>query len=99
MLPQRRQTSLQLRHHVSAEPQTSHASLCGESGVPLLDSLLNGRGFLGKREDSGLRACAAMALGRVASMEATIVLQRAAADEKDVIVRNAVNKALRGSGS
>jgi HEAT repeat protein len=77
----------------------AYGSLCGEGGVPLLDGLLNGRGFLGKREDSGLRACAAMALGRVGSMEATIALQRATADEKDVIVRNAVNKALRGSGS
>jgi HEAT repeat protein len=74
-------------------------SLCGEAGVPLLDGLLNGRGFLGKREESGLRACAAMALGRVATTEATIALQRATADEKDVIVRNAVNKALRGNGS
>ena len=74
-------------------------SLCGDEGVPLLDGLLNGRGFLGKREDGGLRACAAMALGRVATTEATIALQRATADEKDVIVRNAVNKALRGSGA
>lgn len=77
----------------------AYGALCGDSGVPLLDGLLNGRGFLGKREDGGLRACAAMALGRIASPNATVCLNRASLDEKDVIVRNAVNKALRGSGT
>ena len=78
----------------------AYGSLCGDAGVPLLDGLLNGRGFLGKREDGGLRACAALALGRVGTPEATVALQRATtAEEKDVIVRNAVNKALRGSAS
>jgi HEAT repeat protein len=73
----------------------AYGVLCGEPGVPLLDSLLNGRGFLGKREDSEARACAAMALGRIGSEAALASLRRAGA-EKDVIVRNAVNKALRG---
>ena len=78
----------------------AYGALCGDAGVPLLDGLLNGRGFLGKREDGGLRACAALALGRVGTAEATVALQRATtAEEKDVIVRNAVNKALRGSAS
>ena len=74
-------------------------ALCGDAGVPLLDGLLNGRGFLGKREDGGLRACAAMALGRVGSPVSTAALHRVPADEKDVIVRNAVGKALRGSAA
>ncbi len=76
-----------------------YGALCGEAGIPLLDGILNARGFLGRREDAEARACAAMALGRVATERAMVSLQRAAKElkEKDVIVRNAVNKALRGA--
>jgi HEAT repeat protein len=73
-------------------------ALCGDGGVPLLDALLNARGFLGRREDAEVRACAAMALGRIGTDKATEGLRRAA-NEKDVVVRNAVNKALRGSST
>lgn len=73
----------------------AYGSLCGDAGVPLLDGLLNSRGFLGRREDTEARACAAMALGRIGSDAATESLRRAT-NEKDVVVRNAVNKALRG---
>jgi HEAT repeat protein len=58
--------------------------------------MLTGKGFLGKREDPELRACAAMALGRIGGPLATEVLRRAANDnEKEVLVRNAINRALR----
>ena len=40
-------------------------ALAGEGGVEYLDSVLNGKGFLGRREDAEVRACAAIALGRV----------------------------------
>jgi len=70
-------------------------ALCGDSGVPQLDAILNGKGFLGRREDSEMRACAAIALGRVNSAKAHDALRKAAV-EKDVVVRNAVNRALRG---
>ena len=60
-----------------------------------MDGLLNSRGLFGKKEDVELRACAAMALGRVGS-EAAIATLRRAANEKEVLVRNAVNRALRG---
>jgi HEAT repeat protein len=70
-------------------------ALCGAGGIPLLDSILNGRTFLGKREDEELRACAAMALGRIGSEKAIETLRRAV-NVKDIVVRNAVNKALRG---
>ena len=73
----------------------AYGALCGDSGIGFLDGLLNGKGFLGRREDPELRACAAMALGRIRSPQAMSALQRAAA-EKEVVVRNAVNKALRG---
>lgn len=68
----------------------------GES-VGVLDRMLNGRGFLGRREPSEMRACAALALGRIKTPEAVKALQAAAADE-DPIVRSAVSRALRGEG-
>ena len=75
-----------------------YGALCGDAGIEFLDSLLNGKGFLGRREDGELRACAAMALGRIATIKATESLRKATS-EKDVVVRNAVNKALRGVGA
>jgi len=73
-------------------------AMCGEAGVSLLDGLLNGKGLFGRREDTELRACAAMALGKVGSASATAALRRAASD-KEILVRNAVNRALRGGGA
>jgi hypothetical protein len=70
-------------------------TLCGDAGVSLLDGLLNSRGLFGQRGDVEIRACAAMALGRVASPSAIASLQRASG-EKEVLVRNAVSRALRG---
>ena len=78
----------------------AYGSLCGDAGVPFLDGLLNGKGFFGRREDSELRACAAMALGRIGTPKAQESLRRAAGEQdKDVVVRNAVNRALRGGQS
>jgi HEAT repeat protein len=74
-----------------------YGALCGDAGIPLLDGILNARGFLGRREDGEARACAAMALGRIGTESALASLRRASA-EKDVVVRNAVNKALRAGG-
>ena len=76
----------------------AYGSLCGDGGVPLLDTILNGKGFLGRREDPEIRACAAMALGRIGGDRAGEVLRRAGS-EKEVLVRNAVNRALRGGSS
>jgi HEAT repeat protein len=73
----------------------AYGALCGDGGVPLLDGLLNGRSLLGRREDPELRACAALALGRVATAAARAALERAAG-EREVLVRNAVNRAMRG---
>lgn len=75
----------------------AYGALCGDAGIPLLDGILNGKGFLGRREDPEMRACAAMALGRVNSDRAHDVLLRASG-EKEVLVRNAVNRALRSGG-
>ena len=73
----------------------AYGALVGDGGTTVLDDLLNGKGFLGKREDSELRACAAMALGKIGGHRATAALRKAS-NEKDVVVRNAINKALRG---
>ena len=75
----------------------AYGALAGDAAVEYLDSVLNGKGFLGRREDSEIRACAAIALGRVSSPNATASLRKASTSEKDVVVRNAVNRALRGA--
>jgi HEAT repeat protein len=75
-----------------------YGSLCGDGGVPHLDTILNGKGFLGRREEPEMRACAAIALGRINSAKAIECLRKASM-EKDIVVRNAVNKALRGPNS
>jgi HEAT repeat protein len=73
----------------------AYGSLCGGAGVSSLDTMLNGKSMFGRREDAELRACAAVALGKIGSPEAQASL-RQAANEKDVVVRNAVARALRG---
>ena len=73
----------------------AYGTLCGDAGINLLDGMLNARGLFGKKEDPELRACAAMALGRIGS-EAAVATLRRAANEKEILVRNAVNRALRG---
>jgi hypothetical protein len=73
----------------------AYGALCGEDGVAPLDALLHGKSLFGRREDSELRACAAVALGRINTPRAQESLRRATS-EKDVVVRNAANRALRG---
>jgi len=74
----------------------SFGVLSGDAGVDFLDGILNARSFLGKRESSEFRACAAMALGKIGTELALKTLQRSATDS-DVIVRNAVSRAVRGA--
>ena len=76
----------------------TYGLLSGDTGVALLDGILNAKGFMGKKDDSEFRACAAMALGKINSQKATDSLNRATG-EKDVIVRNAVSKAIRGASA
>ena len=76
----------------------AYGAMVGEQGVEVLGGMLNSGGFLKKKEDPETRACAAMALGRIGSANAIAALNRAA-DAKEAIVRNAVNRALRvGTG-
>lgn len=76
----------------------AYGALCGDAGVPFLDGILNSKGMFGSKEDPQLRACAAIALGRIGSPKATESLQRAL-NEKDVVVRTAVSRALKRPSS
>lgn len=76
----------------------AYGTLSGEGGVVPLDAILNGRGFLGRREDAEMRACAAMALGKIGTGAALDAVRRAQ-QEKEVLVRNAVNRVLRGASA
>lgn len=75
----------------------AYGALGGAGCVNSLSVLLIGKGFTRRRSDSDIRACAAMALGRVGSLEARMVLNKAASD-KDPLVRTAVSGALQDSG-
>lgn len=76
----------------------SYGELAGDAAHELMDKLLNGKGFLGRKEPSEIRACAALALGKIGSEQARRSLQ-AASGEDDAVVRSAVNRALRGEES
>ena len=73
----------------------SYGMLTGDAGIDFLDGILNSRRFLGKREPSEIRACAAVALGKIGTQPALKALERSAHD-RDVIVRNAVSRAAKG---
>ncbi len=75
-----------------------YGTICGDGGVPYLDSILNAKGGLfGRKEDPELRACAAVALGKIGTAAARTSLEKAVG-EKEVIVRSAVTRALKGGG-
>ncbi len=77
----------------------AYGALVGEEGVEILAGMLSSGGFLKKKESAETRACAAMALGRIGSPAALEALRRAA-QTKEPLVRNAVNRALRaGTGT
>jgi HEAT repeat protein len=71
----------------------AYGAVATAESVVMLDRMLNGRRLFGK-ENPEMRACAAMALGRVGSPGARAALQRAAEDPNPM-VRSAVLKALR----
>ncbi len=76
-----------------------YGTICGDAGIPFLDGLLAAKGGLfARKEDPELRACAAIALGRIGTAAARSALEKAVG-EKDVIVKSAVSRALRGGGA
>ncbi len=75
----------------------AYGVLAGPPGVEVLALMLLPRGFMRRKEDAQVRACAAMGLGKIGTPKAAAVLRRVAGD-KDALVRNAVNQALRDEG-
>ncbi|MGH7535164.1 MAG: HEAT repeat domain-containing protein, partial [Gemmatimonadales bacterium] len=76
----------------------AYGSIAGSGGLKALSGMLLPRGLLKLKERSETRACAAIALGKIRTPEAREVLQRAA-DDKDLVVKNAVSRALRESAT
>ena len=73
----------------------AYGLLAGDDAVPMLDKILNGRGFLGRREPAEMRAGAALGLGKVNTADARDALEKSARDD-DPVVRSAVSRARRG---
>jgi hypothetical protein len=72
----------------------AYGTLAGAAGIARLHSMLRTKGFMKRKEDPETRACAAMALGKIGTPEAREILT-AVVNDKDPLVRNAVNQALR----
>jgi HEAT repeat protein len=73
----------------------AYGMLAGPAGVATLRPILETKGLLRRREDPETRACAAMALGKIGNEEAADLLRSAALEEKEPLVKNAINRALR----
>jgi HEAT repeat protein len=71
----------------------AYGAIAGAAALKHLAGMLAPRGLL-RRESAEMRACAAIALGRVRTREAREILESAASD-KELVVRTAVNRALR----
>lgn len=76
----------------------AYGGMAGPQGVEVLSGVLLPRGLFRAKLSPDTRACAAMALGKMRTAEARAVLQRCA-DDKELVVRNAVNRALRGQAT
>ncbi len=76
----------------------AYGGIAGATAIPTLQSMLLSRGLLGYKAGPDTRACAAVALGRIRTPEARAVLQKVA-DDKELVVRQAVSRALRGQPS
>ena len=68
-------------------------AVANAESVAMLDKLLNGKSML-RKQSPELRACAAMALGKVGTPGSRAALERAREDTNPM-VRNAVQKAMR----
>jgi hypothetical protein len=76
----------------------AYGAIAGPGGLKALSGILMPRGLLKFKETPETRACAAIAIGRIRTPEAREVLTRMA-EEKDLVVRNAINRALRESAT
>jgi HEAT repeat protein len=76
----------------------AYGAIAGPAGLQALSGILLPRGLLKLKEAPETRACAAIARGKIRTPEAREILSRVA-DDKDLVVRNAVNRALREIGA
>ncbi len=72
----------------------AYGAVAGPGGLRALSGMLLPRGLLKLKVSPETRACAAIAIGKIRTPEAREILTRMT-DEKDLVVRNAVNRALR----
>lgn len=75
----------------------AYAQIAGGAALETLAAMLSPGGLFKRKEPAEVRACAALAIGRLKSPEARDVLQRHR-DDKELVVRNAVSRALREVG-
>ncbi len=75
----------------------AYALIAGTSALETLTGLISTGGMFRRKESPEVRACAALALGRLRSAEARALLEKHRED-KDLVVRNAVSRALREAG-
>jgi HEAT repeat protein len=76
----------------------AYALISGPGALEMLGGLLSPGGLFRRKEAPEVRACAALAIGKIRTPEALEMLQRAKED-KDLVVRNAVSRAIRESST
>jgi hypothetical protein len=75
----------------------AYGMFCGNAGVDSLYDMLNGKRLFKRKDDPEMRACAALALGKIGTPEARAALEKAKSI-KDPLIRNAIGRALREIG-
>jgi len=75
----------------------AYAMIAGNAALEGLSAMLSPGGLFKRKESPEVRACAALAIGRLRSPEAREILQKHK-DDKELVVRTAVGRALRESG-
>lgn len=76
----------------------AYALIAGAGALELLGTMLSAGGLFKRKEPVDVRAAAALALGRLRSPEARAILEKYKED-KELVVRTAVNRALREGGA
>ena len=76
----------------------AYAMIAGAGSMELLGTMLSAGGLFKRKEPVDVRAAAALALGRLKSAEARAILEKHK-DDKELVVRAAVSRALREGGA
>jgi HEAT repeat protein len=76
----------------------AYAMIAGPGSLETLSAMLSPGGLFRRKETPEVRACAALAIGRLRTPEARELLQKYRED-KELVVRNAVSRAIREAGA